>query len=324
MTITTTLPRRRILPVRGLTLGGTLVTRRGLQIVLGLLWLLDGVLQLQPFMFKRAFAQQLLEGVAAGQPGFVSGPVDWAARIVAAHPVAWDIPFGVVQLLIGIGLLIPRTARLTIALSLPWVLGVWYLGEGLGGLAGGTASLLTGLPGSVLVYGILSVAAWPRKGRSDIPPARWLPLAWAGLWLLGGVFQALPANNGAATAASTIRGGAAGGPGWLVSINDAVGDWISGRGTGVIVALVAVEVAIALAALTGFAARDRTIVRVSAVAGLVVAVAIWIVGQDIGQLYSGQATDPNTAPLLALMAIALLAVPVRASTPERAMAASSP
>jgi hypothetical protein len=302
MATTTTLPRRRALPV----LGRTPVNRRGLQIVLGLLWLTDGVLQLQPFMFTKAFARQLLAGAGAGQPGLVSGPVDWAARIVAAHPVAWDIPFGVIQLLIGVGLLMPRAARLTIALSLPWVLGVWYLGEGLGGLAGGGASLLTGLPGSVLVYGILGVAAWPRKGRSDIPPARWLALAWAGLWLLGAVFQALPANNGVASVAGMIRGGAAGGPGWLVSIDDGVAGWIGGHGSGVVVALIAAEAAIALAALIGFATRDRTIVKVSAVAGLVIAVAIWIVGQDIGQLYSGQTTDPNTAPLLVLMAIALL------------------
>jgi hypothetical protein len=33
----------------------------------------------------------------------------------------------------------------------------------------------------------------------------------------------------------------------------------------------------------------------------------WVLGQDLGQLYSGQATDPNSGPLIALMAIALLA-----------------
>jgi hypothetical protein len=50
--------------------------------------------------------------------------------------------------------------------------------------------------------------------------------------------------------------------------------------------------------------------------GLMLSIAIWIIGQDLGQLYSGQATDPNSAPLIALMAVALLArfrkvVPVR-------------
>ncbi|MGH9100811.1 MAG: hypothetical protein ACRDV8_11365, partial [Acidimicrobiales bacterium] len=35
---------------------GPLVSRRRLQIALALFWLLDGALQLQPFMFTRGFA----------------------------------------------------------------------------------------------------------------------------------------------------------------------------------------------------------------------------------------------------------------------------
>jgi hypothetical protein len=50
--------------------------------------------------------------------------------------------------------------------------------------------------------------------------------------------------------------------------------------------------------------------RIWAVAvGLVLSIAIWVFGQDLGQLYSGQATDPNSAPLIALMAVVLLARP---------------
>ena len=93
-------------------------TRRHLQIALGLLWLLDGALQLQPFMLRTSFANQILAPTAAGQPHFVSGPVLWAANIIAAHPVAWDVPFAAIQLLIGVGLLVPRTARLALAASL--------------------------------------------------------------------------------------------------------------------------------------------------------------------------------------------------------------
>ncbi|MDX6511391.1 MAG: hypothetical protein QOE36_895, partial [Gaiellaceae bacterium] len=111
------------------------VTRRTLQVVLGLFWLLDGALQLQPFMLGTGFARQVIAPLAAGQPHFVAGPVHWAANLVAAHPVAWDVPFAAVQLLIGLGLLAPRTARLALAASLPWALGVWFFGEGLSGLA---------------------------------------------------------------------------------------------------------------------------------------------------------------------------------------------
>jgi peptidoglycan/LPS O-acetylase OafA/YrhL len=64
--------------------------------------------------------------------------------------------------------------------------------------------------------------------------------------------------------------------------------------------LVVAETLIGLAALHP---RSR---RPAVAAGFVLALAIWVVGQNLGQFYSGQATDPNTAPLIALMAIALL------------------
>jgi uncharacterized membrane protein YoaK (UPF0700 family) len=42
--------------------------------------------------------------------------------------------------------------------------------------------------------------------------------------------------------------------------------------------------------------------------GLALTLVFWVLGQDLGALYSGHATDPNAGPVLALMAIALLAL----------------
>jgi uncharacterized membrane protein YoaK (UPF0700 family) len=42
--------------------------------------------------------------------------------------------------------------------------------------------------------------------------------------------------------------------------------------------------------------------------GLALTLVFWVVGQDLGALYSGQATDPNAGPVLALMAVTLLAL----------------
>src|SRR5215204_3828548 len=83
----------------------TLMTRRGLQIVLGLIWLLDGVLQFQPYMFTRAFAEQVIAPVAQGQPAFAAVPIDWAVSRISAQPVALNIPFATVQTLLGISIL---------------------------------------------------------------------------------------------------------------------------------------------------------------------------------------------------------------------------
>jgi len=268
------------------------VTRRRLQIALGLLWLLDGALQLQPFMLGPGFATQVVAPAGDGQPQFVAGPLHWSASVIAAHPVAWDVPFASVQLLIGLGLLVPRTARVALAASTAWALGVWYFGEGLSGIASGHASLLTGAPGAALLYAVLAVAAWPGHGRADAAPGRWLPRAWAVLWIGGAVFQALPGQNtGKAVAAGLSAPG---------GFDVRAGAWISRHGTPAVVALVAVEATIGLAALSR---RTR---MVAAAAGFVLATAIWVLGQDLGRLYTGQATDPNTAPLIALTALALL------------------
>ncbi|MDP9258605.1 MAG: hypothetical protein M3Q31_18940 [Actinomycetota bacterium] len=277
---------------------GVRFSRRHLQIALGLLWLLDGGLQLQPFMLGTGFARQIIAPTAAGQPHFVSAPVEWGASVIAAHPVAWDVPFAAAQLLIGLGLLVPRTARLVLAAALPWSLGVWFFGEGLSGLASGHASLLTGAPGSVLLYGVLALAAWPVRDPSHDAPARWLPLAWAVLWVGGAIFQALPGQNTGTAVADAISSSGAGG--WLGQLDASIAGWTTGHGTAAVAALVVAEALIGLAALHP---RSR---GPGVAAGFVLALAIWVVGQDIGQLSSGQATDPNTALIIALMAIAIL------------------
>jgi hypothetical protein len=283
------------------------ITRRDLQVALGVLWLLDGALQAQPFMYTGGFATQVIAPVGQGQPGFVSGPVNFAAAIVAAHPFAVNLAFAAIQLLLGIGLLVRRTARVSLIASIGWALGVWYLGEGLSGLASGHASLLSGAPGSALLYAILAVAAWP-KGDSDRPPARWLIAAWTLLWVGAAIFQLLPGQNSGDAVAGVLTASAGQAPHWLAQLDTSVATWASQHGVLAVLGLAAVEL------LIGVAALPRVTRTWALRAGLVLSIAIWVIGQDLGQLYSGQATDPNSAPLFVMMAAALLAVgerPVR-------------
>jgi len=149
--------------------------RRRLQLLLAGLWLLDGVLQLQPVMFTRRFPAMLAES-AAGQPGVVAAPVTWAARLIAGHPAPANAAFAALQIALGLGLAWRPAVRPALAGSVIWGLSVWWLGEGLGGLFTGTASPAGGAPGAALLYAVTAVLLWPPRPEVSSPPgARVIP-----------------------------------------------------------------------------------------------------------------------------------------------------
>jgi hypothetical protein len=80
-----------------------------------------------------------------------------------------------------------------------------------------------------------------------------------------------------------------------------------GRGTGVLV--VGVELAIGMAAWSQGRLR-RPVIGL----GIVLAAVFWAAGQSFGELFSGQATDPSTGPLLMLMGLATLGAAPKVST----------
>jgi hypothetical protein len=279
--------------------------RRGLQIALGVIWLLDAALQYQPVMFSKMFATMMLAPSAAGQPLFVAGPVHLTVRIVAASPVAWNAVFATVQLALGVGLLFRRTTRAALAGTIAWGLAVWWLGEGLGGIFTAAATPLTGAPGGAVLYALLAVLAWPgvtaarRPGRAAAatpaglvsvaesgPLGRYAKLAWFVLWAALAVFTVH-----APLQASTLT--AAG-----------------GTPAHVITALV--TAACCVAALGVLApATTRLALLTAAAAGAI----IWAAGEDYGAISSGMATDPNTGPLLLLLAMTYWPVRPESATP---------
>jgi len=312
---------------------GPVVTRRRLQVALGVLWLLDGALQLQPFMFTKGFADHVIAPAATGQPPFVAVPVHFSASLIAGHPVALDALFAAIQLAIGAGLLFSRTARAALVASVGWALGVWLFGEGLGGLAGGTATFVTGAPGAVLLYAVIGLAAWPRRGPQDrhvrwtvgspsrhaaprraarggTPPAlspeddrptRWVPAAWAATWTLFAAMQVLPANDTGSALGAQLAANAAGAPGWLAGAALHLDTLLRHQGAAPVLAFAAVELVIGVLAL-----RHGTPRRVAAIVGIALALAVWVLGQAFGQIPTGTGTDPSSGLLVALLGVAVL------------------
>ena len=291
--------------------------RRGVQVALGVLWLLDGALQLQPFMFTADFAQQILAPSGQDQPAWIAVPTDFFAGLIAAYPAPLNVAFALIQLALGVGFLVPRLVRPAIVVSVVWSAGIWWFAEGLGGLATGTASVVTGAPGAVLLYGMLALAVWPAAADRTPPDphgstvAGWFPFVWLILWVGGALLQLLPSQSGAAALHDQL-GSADGTPGWLTSLHDLAGAVLSNAGSVPFIALVVVMVLIGVGGLT-----PRPWRTAAAVAGAVLATVFWVLGQNIGELYSGQATDPNTGPLIVLMALALVGSAASARLPAR-------
>jgi hypothetical protein len=71
--------------------------------------------------------------------------------------------------LLGLGIAWRPTVKLALGASVAWALGVWWFGEGLGGVLAGTASPVNGAPGAVLLYALLAVLLWPADRDPDAP-----------------------------------------------------------------------------------------------------------------------------------------------------------
>ncbi len=283
------------------------LSRRSLRYALGLLWLLDGALQLQSFMFTKGFAHAIIAPAAVGQPAFVSVPVRWNVELIAHQPALFNAIFATAQLAIGVGLLIPRTWRPAIVASVLWAGGVWYAGEGLGGLASGHVNALVGAPGAALLYVVLAVAAWPEthavaERRRERPP-HWLLVVWAVLWVGAAILDLLPGNRPASTFSPQLVANASDVPTWLGWFDTELSHAVHGLGGWTTLVVVAVEVAIGAIALSQRHARS-----VALAIGIVLTALYWAAGQSFGQLFSGQATDPSTGPLLILIGLAALNV----------------
>jgi hypothetical protein len=291
------------------------ITRRGLQLALAALWLLDAALQFQPYMFTRAFAHDAINPAGDGQPVFVAAPVHFAGHVIAAHPVAINAAFALVQLAIAIGLVVRRSSRLALIASLGWSASVWWLGEGLGGLASGHAMLLTGAPGAVLIYAVIALAAFPRDtldGRGEAP-GRVAVVGWVAIWIVGAVFQALPGQNSSNDLAAALRDDADGVPGWLAHPTRMLAANVDHH-AAVVVALIVLPLLIAVAAIVPGVPRIA-----AATAGGLLATGFWVFGQGFGLLFSGESTDPNSGPLLILLAVATAAaVTTRCASVEAA------
>ena len=227
--------------------------RRLLQLTLAGIWLLDGVLQYQAFMFSKGFSD-MISGTASGNPRAVASPITWNASLVQHHLVLLNTIFATIQLLLGIGIAWRPTVRVALAASIAWAVGVWWFGEGLGMVLTSAASPVNGTPGAVIIYALLAVLLWPadRPGRlAPFTAARAVgaPVAralWLVLWLSLAYFALLPGNRAPQALHDMIAGMEDGEPGWLAALDRGAASLVAHQGlaASVVLAIALVIVAV--------------------------------------------------------------------------------
>ncbi len=282
---------------------------RRLRAALGALWVVDGALQFQPFMFTHGFVTNVLAASAQGNAGFVFRPTTAIAHFVAPHIAIWNTLFATLQVALGLGIVVATTQRrwgalrYFLAASMVWSVLVWWLSEGLGGVLTG-ASPLAGAPGAVVLYAIIAVLVWPARRGEDGANAPWLGsiqarATWLVTWTLSGFLLLEPANQTRGAVTSLVAQAASGEPGFVHGLLTPVANFLSGSGPWLdsILALAMIGIGV------GVALRLRA--RLLLVVSIALATVIWVFGEAFGGIFTGQGTDPNSGPLWILFALCM-------------------
>lgn len=270
---------------------------------LGIMWLIDGILQAQPAMPNNGFVQDVLAPAVSGQPHWYVQILGWNIQFWSNHSIGADVFATLIQMGIGLFLFIGIDhfiGRVALWLSIIWGVGIWFVGEGMGGLLTGSSTWLTGTPGSVLFYVggavlLLLPETWWRNGRMQNIARRSVGV----FWLFAAMLQAFPGSG------FWTRQG-------LVGIFSAAVNMPQSRffayPIDVVIAMVKIHpllwnaTFILIMVMLGMAfLLNRLPVWVSILTGGWLLFSWWI-GQDFGVM-GGIGTDPNSAPILGLLIV---------------------
>ena len=206
--------------------------------------------------------------------------------------------------------------RPALVVSFFWAFGVWFFGEGLGQIFTGSASALTGRTGVGVPLrtdrpdgmatigsrraghrakpkvGIASSAAGQGIGGATTPL-----LVWCGYWSLAAVLFLLPNNRTPTSVSSAITGMSSGEPSAYSHFLNSFGNQFGSGGVWTTWLLAIGSLIVGFGPL--FFRRPTPFL---AVGGLLAAF-FWVSGQGLGGIFTGSGTDPNTGPLVVLLAL---------------------
>lgn len=274
--------------------------RKFLRIAFGLLWLLDGLLQMQSNM-PLGMPTGVVKPAEQGSPAWVQHLVGAGITIWTNHPVEAAAAAVWIQVGIGLALLLAprgRWSRVAGLVSAGWALVVWAFGEAFGGVFAQGQSWAFGLPGAVLFYAVVGVllalpeTAWrgPRLGRTLTGATGLFFLGMALLqgWPGRGYWVGRSSHPGNLLSMIRTMSGTPQ-PHLLSSWLTSFGDFDAAHGWAVNLFLVVALAVIGLSLVSG----SRPLVVAGAVVAIPLCLATWVLVQDFGFL-GGVGTDPNS------------------------------
>lgn len=264
--------------------------------VLGVLWLVDGLLQLQPKMFGMDFVNNVLVPNLSNQPAFLNLLISSGIHLFSTNTVVSNSIVATLQIVIGILLLCSiesKKFKFGLYLSIVWGLVVWIFGEGLGNLFTGSASLYTGAPGAALIYAIISVCLLvPKKINTQF-----FAKLGALILLLGAVLQLQPMFWSSMGAQMVFQMSASDAIHAINALPNFFSNSLATHAVGFNWFLIIVPLSLSIALWF----KQKKVIAIIAIIFLLF---VWWLGQDFGGLltiWTGTATDFNSALLIALL-----------------------
>jgi cytochrome oxidase Cu insertion factor (SCO1/SenC/PrrC family) len=308
--------------------------RRFLRIGFGVLWILDGLLQLQAAM-PLGLPTSVIQPSASTSPTWVQHVVNSGVNIWTLHPVQAAAASVWIQIGLGLWLLVaPRGlwSRFGGLATVGWGLVVWVFGEAFGGIFAPGLTWLFGAPGAVLLYcaaGVLVALpdrayATPRLGRIVLFTSGifFIGMAVLQAWPGRGFWQGRLGGTGGTGSTGTLAGmvgqmAHTPQPGFLSSWVSSFAAFDAAHGWAVNLAAVLSMGALGVALCTG----RRRIVGPAVIVGVALCLADWVLVEDLG-FFGGTGTDPNnmlpSALILVAGYVALVRFPVPAAAPAAA------
>ena len=275
-----------------------------LRVAFGVIWIIDGVLQLRPSM-PGGLVTQVADPSLLGAPSWINDIANPFLSLWNNHPVKLDIASGIIQLLIGVALLAdigPISRRVVLYGSLLWDLIVFIVGNG-GGVFYSGAAFATGAPAAIVVYAYVAILLLSAdSSRSWVAKVRPTAYFVSAFLAIGALLQALPSEG------YWHKGGLSS---YLTQMASSVQPWLvaepvklySSFASHSPVIANAIMVIVPLSAAVTLSIRPTS--KPVVLWGTIAALFGWWIGQDMG-VFSPTGTDFNSGFPLAVVIFSLI------------------